>query len=499
MTINKQTAAPLNGAQSSNGSAHSDAQSAPVGDALENPLSEREMEVARLLVTGATNVEIASALVISPHTVKVHLRNVFDKLHVSSRTEASMLLVQRGWVFIPGIPHEVLPETEAAVAVEIEPLIPDPEPEPLANLDEQPRPWQIGIVVFAVLLAVSTLFLPLWITTPKSSVGLLSDSGQTIMGKPVLNNLPNRWEIQPPLSQPRSRMAAVEAAGQIYVVGGEGEDGETLDLVEIYDLNMGQWRRAAPLPSPRANLAATLGGDDLIVAGGSRLDNSSPSGMMLYDDLAHYDRATDQWVTGGKLPLPLAGAALVTQGEALYLLGGWDGQTVQDNLWRLPLDLVDSARAEDWEVVTHMPNPTAWFGAALVNDVIYVVGGYDGRRELADFSTYTIARNEWQRLASLSTPRGGVSLVYDGMTVLALGGGWTRTIQGHERYDALTNQWIAIDSPIMGEWRHFGAAANDGSVYLLGGWSGAYLDSQLQFQSTFRALLPVIPNARDED
>ncbi len=468
-----------------------------MGDVLENPLSEREMEVARLLVTGATNVEIANALVISPHTVKVHLRNVFDKLDVSSRTEASMLLVQRGWVFIPGLPHETMPGSDAVV--EGEPFVPDPEPEPLANLEEQPRPWQIGIVLFATLLAVTTLFLPLWITTPKSSVGLLSDSGQTLMGKPVLNNLPNRWEIQPPLSQPRSRMAAVESAGQIYVVGGEGEDGETLALMEIYDLNMGRWRRAAPLPAPRANLAATMSGDHLIVAGGSRLESDSPSGMMIYDDLTYYDLTTEQWVTGGKLPLPLAGAALVTQGEMFYLLGGWDGEAVQDGLWRLPLALIDSATAADWEVVTHLPNPAAWFGAVLVNDLIYVVGGYDGQRELAEFSAYSISSNTWQRLTSLSTPRGGVTLVYDGLTVLALGGGWMSTIQGLERYDALTNQWIMIDSPIVGEWRHFGAAANDGSVYLLGGWSGAYLDSHLQFQSTFRALLPVIPNVRDEN
>jgi hypothetical protein len=99
----------------------------------------------------------------------------------------------------------------------------------------------------------------------------------------------------------------------------------------------------------------------------------------------------------------------------------------------------------------------------------------------------------------LTTPRGGVNLVYDGITVLALGGGWASTIQNHERYDILTDQWTTIASPISGEWRHFGAAANEGSVYILGGWSGSYLDLHVQFQSTFRALLPVVPNQPKPD
>jgi hypothetical protein len=78
------------------------------------------------------------------------------------------------------------------------------------------------------------------------------------LGKPVLNNLSYKWEVQAPLSQPRSRMAAVELERQIYVMGGESEEGIPLDLVEIYDLELGRWRQGAPLPSPRANLALTI-------------------------------------------------------------------------------------------------------------------------------------------------------------------------------------------------------------------------------------------------
>ncbi len=77
-----------------------------------------------------------------------------------------------------------------------------------------------------------------------------------------------------------------------------------------------------------------------------------------------------------------------------------------------------------------------------------------------------------------------------------MGGGWARTIAGHERFDPLTNQWSPLASPVRGEWRHFGAVFNEGSVYLIGGWSGDYLDSMLQYQSTFRALLPAIQNIK---
>lgn len=53
-------------------------------------LSKRETEILELLTKGLANKEIADRLGISVETVRVHLRRVYEKLHVHSRTEAAM-------------------------------------------------------------------------------------------------------------------------------------------------------------------------------------------------------------------------------------------------------------------------------------------------------------------------------------------------------------------------------------------------------------------------
>jgi DNA-binding NarL/FixJ family response regulator len=62
------------------------------------PLTDRELEVLRLAAQGLTNYDIAQRLYISVRTVEAHLTHVYNKLGVSSRTEAVVRAIQRGWV-----------------------------------------------------------------------------------------------------------------------------------------------------------------------------------------------------------------------------------------------------------------------------------------------------------------------------------------------------------------------------------------------------------------
>ncbi|MFQ5882753.1 MAG: response regulator [Candidatus Methylomirabilales bacterium] len=59
-------------------------------------LSPREHEVLELLTQGSTNKEIAAALCISDNTVKNHLRNILDKLHLQNRVQAAAFALRKG-------------------------------------------------------------------------------------------------------------------------------------------------------------------------------------------------------------------------------------------------------------------------------------------------------------------------------------------------------------------------------------------------------------------
>ena len=61
-------------------------------------LSEREINVLKLLAQGKSNKEIGSALFISEGTVKSHLKRIFGKLGVISRTEAVANATRRGLI-----------------------------------------------------------------------------------------------------------------------------------------------------------------------------------------------------------------------------------------------------------------------------------------------------------------------------------------------------------------------------------------------------------------
>ena len=63
-----------------------------------HPLTDRELEVLRCAAQGLTNYDIAQQLTVSVRTVEAHLTHVYNKLGVSSRTEAVVHAMRQGWI-----------------------------------------------------------------------------------------------------------------------------------------------------------------------------------------------------------------------------------------------------------------------------------------------------------------------------------------------------------------------------------------------------------------
>jgi NarL family two-component system response regulator LiaR len=73
-------------------------------EAAADYLSERELEVLKLAAKGMGNKEIAAELSLGVRTVQSHLSHIFDKLGVSSRTEAVLRALKEGWLSFEHIP-----------------------------------------------------------------------------------------------------------------------------------------------------------------------------------------------------------------------------------------------------------------------------------------------------------------------------------------------------------------------------------------------------------
>ena len=432
------------------------------------PLSEREKEILQLVATGVTNREVAFRLDISINTVKVHLRNIFTKLGAESRTEATMIAVQEGWVRVEGTPGA---ETEEAIEDESAAPIVAPRP---------PLPWPKRVfLIVALLLVVSGIALT-W-PSAASQEGNGADSPfepRQVVLLPHSKDLTWHEQAQMPTRRAHLGLAAVE--GRIFAIAGQGPEGVT-GAVEIYDPAEDIWTRGSDKPTPATDVSAAAIGTDVYVPGGCDNAGSPAQTVEVYDAVAN------TWRQVSPLSKPLCAYALATMDEKIYLFGGWDGaQYVADAYAYEP-------ETDLWTEVSPMPAPRGFASAAALEGHIYVVGGYDGETELTACAAYEPEEDSWRACAPLAVGRGGLGLVGLRGNLYAIGGGgWSSYLGFNERYNPDDDAWNAIETPLVEEWRSPGVVEIEDTIYAIGGWSGDLLSlNQTYNPFPFHVYIPV--------
>jgi DNA-binding CsgD family transcriptional regulator len=349
------------------------------------PLSQREIEILRLVATGATNQQIAVQLDIAANTVKVHLRNIFAKIGVASRTEASLYAVRAGIIQVtppqqeappappsPSVetvtappeqgaepPRETLPATiEPAPATPVStpttvkpaPAIPAP---PATTVRRLPLPWLAGFAVLFLAL-IGILF---WFTRIQPPV---VDNPITPTTAP---STANQWQSLATMEMPRARFGLVENDGRIYAIGGLAAEGVS-GVLERYNPPSDTWTRLTAKPTAVTDIQAVVIGGKIYVAGGELASGEISA------QFEAYEPDQDRWTALPELPAPRSQYAATQIDGALYLFGGWDGSAYQDNAWMFDPDI------GEWRTLTSMPSqPRGNMGLAIVSNRVHLLGG----------------------------------------------------------------------------------------------------------------------------
>ena len=456
-------------------------------------LSDRELDVLRCVARGASNKEVAAELSISENTVKVHMRRIFAKLDVSSRTEAARVAIQQGIIVIPGL--EVEPVTapvsssasdEAVTALSVSELS-----TPISDIELEPGPqdekasrrtasWRLASLALALLLVIA----------------IVSFIGAQLLGESIaptpepFTNTPlgEDWSVtNRPLPAAQADIAVVAAGLNIYGIGGETAEGI---IDETYGFNASEhvWSRLTPKPTAVAEASAAELFGEIYVVGG-RLANGQPT-----DVVEVYSPIQNAWRPVTALPQPIAGGLALSDGAFLYFFGGWNGSTYLDTTY-----LYDPG-GDLWRPVTAMPQPRAFATGQFMRGSLYVVGGFDGAQELAVCNYFDPNREEWFTCPDMLLPRGkaGSAAVLNKLYVIGGGMNGRQEITFSELYDPATETWQVVNSPPLAEnhtWTGVGVANVENRIFVFGGHRGEALstDTYIYAPFVFRTFLPGVP------
>lgn len=460
-------------------------------------LSERELELLHLVSQGMSNQEIARQLYISPNTVKVHLRNVYAKLSVRSRTEAMRVALEKGWIKLEvsaerqadGLaqPTELTrPGSEAVLPAE---AVAERRPVGERTLFVEPLAlWKRIYMLVATILVV----LGGWLTWPRpieSPQDLVIPTPTRAASFPS----PSGWRSLADLPTPRSKLAVIWHKGQVWAIAGETASGIS-NVVEIYHPETNQWTSGTDKPVPVASVGAVALRGRVFVPGGMTANGQVTDVLEVYDPNGE---PGGTWSTGQKMPRALCAYALAAYEGELYLFGGWDGQVYYSVSYRY------DPRQDRWDELVPMPTQRAYAAAGTIGEYIYLVGGYDGKSELNTCEAYDPNADSWMACSPMQDARSGAGAAVIADKLYVVGGDWEEggfLLQNEffqpDSADPTRGSWQPFATPFLSRWFAPGVTSDETTLYAVGGRGSEVLNVNRAYNVLYRVFLPLGSSGR---
>lgn len=442
----------------------------------ENELSDREIEIIRLVATGASNKEIAHALTISPNTVKVHLRNIFGKLGVLSRTEATMTAIRMGLVDSPGSVNlsgnrnDVYSVEDNTWQVQQQDIL-----TPVTS-----RKSLLLIIGFGVIILVLAGFLINRFLSNTNEPG----GGITVAELEELSS--KRWTTIKNLPEAISSMGFIRYENKFLIFGGDNENSIS-DKLHIYDLDNDTWTEGEKLPSALKDIQVAILGERIYLPGGIDDKNKVKSGLLIYNP------RNNKWEEGRELPIPVSAYALVPYEGKIYLFGGFDGKNYLDGIY------VYDPGINEWILYGNMETTRAYFSAVVLGGQIHLIGGKNESGVLVDHTVYypqreILGEDAWEDAADLPEARYGMnSIVLADMIYTAGGKNSNEEFLPVIQYLPPRDSWLEVETAPKEIGDSPAVLPYETRLYILGGLnSEGYSNQSLVYQAVYTILVPVI-------
>jgi DNA-binding CsgD family transcriptional regulator/N-acetylneuraminic acid mutarotase len=434
-------------------------------------LSERERDIVKLVATGVSNKEIAQKLNITTNTVKVHLKNIFAKIGVLSRTEATLYAIEYGIVDAPG---------NRGIQTE-----PD-----TANWRTFFSKRQWFIIPTLTLFLLATIIVP-WYLMQQQNISPTVTQVALFTPTPL-----PRWQEQAPMPEGRAGMAATMYENQIYIFAGENETGITGSTLR-YDLNNGTWGTAADKPTPVTDIQAAMIGEKVYIPGGW-------TGSSVSRDLDVFNPRLNTWEKKASLPQPRSGYAMAALEGRLYLFGGWDGEKVTN------ITYTYNPYEDVWTELNPMPIARAYMSAVTIDNKIYIIGGWDGKNSISRTDVYFPNREgtgdiNWFQYTSLPNPlcRYAITEITNIIYLLGMSGNDCSSNKDFSlsnensnqvmyQFITNTNSWYRIDVSPFGIGFDSTLITVDNLLYNIGGYINGYVRSTNQtYHALYTSQIPI--------
>eukprot|EP00928_Gymnodinium_smaydae_P081567 TRINITY_DN65061_c0_g1_i1.p1 TRINITY_DN65061_c0_g1~~TRINITY_DN65061_c0_g1_i1.p1 ORF type:complete len:450 (+),score=57.78 TRINITY_DN65061_c0_g1_i1:99-1448(+) len=308
--------------------------------------------------------------------------------------------------------------------------------------------------VSAISLELMDLFPPL-----AYIVGGVDDNDEPLSTADSYDLTSGTWKPIATLNIERFGCTATTIAGCVIAAGGWNSTGLTLQSAESFDPQRGRWSILPLLRHSRAEAASASYENQVLLVGGCC---QSESRLDMVIEAEAWTLGHNRWTA---LPSPRVcrrGAALVTLGSSMYLLGGWDASYVaSDSVERF--DFHTGA----WYPAPSMQQARGGVAAAALLGHLYAVGGYAHHcGDIATVERYDQCSQCWELLPSIGVPRRMACAVPCGTQLLVLGGmigqdsDETLEVGNIMQFDPRSGDWtFAVGGDFPAPRRRFGAAA----------------------------------------